>query len=83
MLEKRQPRDIDVVTFLHTPENFAPVDTDLNVFDNSFAKSQYQVDAYVVELDELSSTQLVKQSAYWYSVWSHRRNQVWKGFLQI
>lgn len=83
LLEKRQPRDIDVVTFLYTPENFAPSAGDLTVFDKSFAKSQYKVDAYLVELNEISPAQLVEQSAYWYSVWSHRRNHVWKGFLQI
>ena len=26
---------------------------------------------------------LVRQSTYWYSLWSHRRNGQWKGFLQI
>jgi hypothetical protein len=41
------------------------------------------VDAYIVELDQLSSDQIVLHSAYWYSIWSHRRNQAWKGFLQI
>lgn len=84
MSEKRHPRDIDVVTFLHTPPKFAPTDTELKtLIDKGFTKSKYQVDAYLVELDEVSPTQLVSQSAYWYSVWAHRRNQIWKGFLQI
>jgi len=26
---------------------------------------------------------LVAHSAYWYSVWSHRRSQLWKGFVQV
>lgn len=26
---------------------------------------------------------LTRHSAYWYSVWSHRRNQLWKGFVQV
>jgi hypothetical protein len=26
---------------------------------------------------------LTRQSAYWYSVWSHRRNQRWKGFVHV
>jgi len=82
-LEKRPPRDIDVVTFLHTPEKFEVSDTNLVILNPGFAKSKYKVDAYLVELDEISSHDLVSQSAYWYSVWSHRRNQAWKGFLQI
>ena len=83
ILEQRAPRDIDVVTFFNTPENFVPNEGELKVFDKSFAKSQYKVDAFFVGLNEISPAQVVEQSAYWYSVWSHRRNQAWKGFLQI
>jgi hypothetical protein len=83
ILEKRHPRDIDVVTFLNTPEKFEPSDDDLQIFDKTFTKTNFKVDAFTVELDEISPAQLVEQSAYWYSVWSHRRNKVWKGFLQI
>jgi hypothetical protein len=31
----------------------------------------------------MTAERLVAQSSYWYSMWSHRRNQAWKGFLQI
>lgn len=27
--------------------------------------------------------QLTERSVYWYSLWSHRRNDLWKGFAQI
>jgi hypothetical protein len=80
-LERRAPRDMDVVTFMHTPANFAG--TDLAALDPGSAKTLFQVDAYMVELDELELGELVFYSAYWYSMWSHRRNQAWKGFLQI
>ena len=83
MIEKRPPHDMDVVTFLHTPEHFVLSDKDMKIFNNDYAKSHFSVDAYIVELDELSSDQIVIHSAYWYSMWSHRRNQAWKGFLQI
>lgn len=83
MIEKRPPRDMNVVTFLHTPEHFVLSDKNIGTFDNNYAKSCYMVDAYIVELDQLSSDQIVLHSAYWYSIWSHRRNQAWKGFLQI
>lgn len=82
-LEHRAPRDIDVVTFLHTPANFSPSEAALRILDQTTAKQQFQVDAYIVELDEVSPGQLVAYSAYWYSMWSHRRTQAWKGFLQI
>ncbi|HNO14481.1 MAG TPA: hypothetical protein PKM96_09835, partial [Accumulibacter sp.] len=31
----------------------------------------------------LPANELVERSAYWYSMWSHRRNQVWKGYLEV
>jgi hypothetical protein len=82
-LERRPPRDIDVVTFPHTPENFTPTDDDLAALDHDTAKARFRVDGYFVELDDLPSRDLVTWSAYWYSLWSHRRNQAWKGFLQV
>jgi hypothetical protein len=82
-LEHRPPRDIDVVTFLHTPANVEPSTTDLAVLNPAAAKQQFRVDAYLVELDEITPEHLVSQSTYWYSMWSHRRNQAWKGYLQI
>lgn len=41
------------------------------------------VDAYIVELDQVTPCELTFLAAYWYSMWSHRRTQAWKGFLQI
>ncbi len=38
---------------------------------------------YLVELDELHITDIVAQAAYWYGMWSHRRDQTWKGYLQV
>lgn len=80
-LERRAPRDMDVVTFMHTPANFN--DADLTALDHDSVKALFHVDAYVVELDEIPLRELVFYSAYWYSMWSHRRNQAWKGYLQI
>ena len=40
-------------------------------------------DAYVVDLDGLVPSKLTTLAAYWYSMWSHRRNQAWKGYLQV
>lgn len=82
-LERRPPRDIDVVTFLHTPDDFAPSDAQLEILDHDTAKASFLVDSYIVELNFLPLEAIVQQSAYWYSMWSHRRNQAWKGYLQI
>jgi hypothetical protein len=84
--EHRTPNDIDVVTFYQLPlgqtqaglMRAAP-----SLFgDLSGVKTQYFVDGYFVHLG-MNAMRLVHRSAYWYSVWSHRRNQLWKGFVQI
>jgi hypothetical protein len=82
-LEGRAPRDLDVVTFIHTPVDLELNDEAARLFDQAVAKERFRVDAHVVELDYLTPRELTSWSAYWYSLWSHRRNQVWKGFLQI
>ena len=87
---QRAPRDIDVVTFFSLPKNcdqqqlfenhhevFSPAKV-----DQSLRKRNYFVDAYVVSLS-MPPEALIQQSAYWYSVWSHRRDFTWKGYLQI
>lgn len=81
-LENRPPRDVDVVTFVDVPPGFQPNSRDLLVFDHDWVKQHFLVDSYLVELG-LPPDELVALSAYWYSLWSHRRSQLWKGYLQI
>lgn len=82
-LEQRAPRDIDVVSFVEVPARFAIGDVRPRVLNHDTAKADFKVDAFFVELNRLGPEALVSWSAYWYSVWSHRRNRVWKGFLQV
>lgn len=82
-IERRAPLDIDVVSFYHTPDDFTVTDTQALLFDQTAAKAQFMVDAYIVELNQVTPRELVFWSAYWYSIWSHRRNQIWKGFLKV
>ena len=77
------PKDIDVVSFVHTPLGFAPTPQQLEVLDHDQAKATFLVDCYFVEINLLPPDNLIKQSTYWYSMWSHRRNQEWKGYLEI
>ena len=83
VLQLRAPRDIDVTTFLSYPATFDPKPEDIQALDHNTIKTKYQVDNYFVELDTIDAETLVAQTAYWYSVWSHTRNQAWKGFLQL
>ncbi len=81
LLQSRDPKDVDVVTFIIDggQVNYllaAPL------FDAERMSQLHHVDAYCVELN-IPPRELVFWSSYWYSMWSHRRNQQWKGFLQI
>jgi hypothetical protein len=84
--EARAPNDIDVVTFYHLPNGKSQSDVaeqDPALFRGGRAlKSAYHVDAYLVDLGG-SAEYIVERSRYWYSMWSHRRDGVWKGYLQI
>lgn len=83
LLQKRAPKDIDLVSFVHIPVGFAPTPAQLDVLDHDHAKVTYLVDSYFVEINLLPPDNLIKKSTYWYSMWSHRRNQDWKGYLQV
>src|SRR5487761_2501263 len=83
IIEHRSPRDVDVVSFFCTPVDMNVSSEDARLFDQSVAKDRFKVDAYFVELDQITPRELALWSAYWYSMWSHRRTQAWKGFLQI
>lgn len=85
-IESRAPADMDVVTFFHLPQgqtqqSFASAHPE--IFNHADTKNRFHVDAYFVPLDDNPPAYLVERSAYWYSLWSHRRNGQWKGYLQI
>lgn len=86
LLEGRNPGDIDVVTYYHLPSGknqFDLLQAQPATFDHGNVKADYQVDSFLVQLSAAAPESLVECSAYWYSVWSHRRDGIWKGFLQI
>jgi hypothetical protein len=53
------------------------------IFDNTHNKSRYTIDTYFVEIGQPMTTWHIKNITYWYSMWSHRRNATWKGFVQV
>lgn len=90
-LEERPPNDIDVVSFIEFPQNmdekeirdhFADV-IGLSRSSRMLVKRSFMVDAFMVPLSSTPAGELVELSTYWYSVWSHRRDRAWKGFLQV
>lgn len=83
--EGRSPNDVDVVTFYHLPDGVSQTQlaaTLSHQLAGVSVKDQLRVDSYLVHLG-MDAARLTRQSAYWYSVWSHRRNQLWKGFVQV
>lgn len=86
VIEGRDPNDVDVVTFYHLPEGQTQVDLYSHapvLFDHDHNKAAYAVDAYFRDFGGSTFEPLMNDSVYWYSLWSHRRNEQWKGYLQI
>lgn len=85
LIEKRSPNDVDVVTFF----SFQAGDDDEMVylrnpaiFDQPSVKSKYLVDSYFEGL-HAPGHYLVSRTVYWYSMWAHKRDFSWKGFVQV
>lgn len=89
-LEKRSPRDVDIVTFCHRPVHllqddsawFAFINTNRALFDPAQAKTSYKCDSYFVDLDTPPAN-IVNLTRYWFGLFSHRRAGLWKGLLRV
>jgi len=85
--ENRPPNDIDIVTFFELPDGVKSQNELLKISPELFnldgVKGKYFVDAYYLQLDMPMNDDMVKKVSYWYSMWSHRRDQTWKGYVQI
>ena len=81
------PGDIDIVTFFYIPDGHTEeslVEAFPDLFDRCAMRARFGMDAFPVLLDQTDPETLVERSAYWYGVWSHRRDDLlWKGFIQI
>ena len=85
-VEGRAPVDIDIVTFFHLPGDKDQATLHQHsprLFHPAATIEDFRVDAYFVQLNTAAPESLVARSAYWYSLWSHRRDGQWKGYLQI
>ena len=90
VIEGRSPNDLDVVTFFHLPTGIsqaqmqacAPDAFPLTRAERVAFKGVFFVDPYFVHLGA-PSERLVGASTYWYSLWSHRRDGAWKGYLRV
>jgi len=88
-VEDKEPRDLDVVSFVHYPlglnaEQVAGMMREhRSIFSPGGAKAEYALDAYFVALDG-PPQEIVNLTRYWSGLFSHRRGDLlWKGMLQV
>ncbi|MBB1594225.1 hypothetical protein A9973_09080 [Achromobacter sp. UMC46] len=53
------------------------------LFDHGYVKEAYRVDSYWEVLGVPMEAQSIQRVSYWHSMWSHRRDGMWKGFVQV
>jgi hypothetical protein len=85
-LLNQAPNDVDAVTFFHLPADLTQTSfgsANAGLFDHEKVKSDFKVDGYSFVLGERLGIGEVQLISYWYSMWSHRRDGLWKGFVQI
>ena len=81
--EKRAPKDIDVVTIAVVPGPRAIgkfIRSRRDLFNPVQSKMIYHVDHYLISLGSRGSIVLA-EAKYWYALFSHRRDDRWKGML--
>ena len=82
----RAPADIDAVTFFYIPEGHTRESLALafpNIFATTATKADFGVDSYFVGLNQTDAERIVNRAAYWYSLWGHTRDGLWKGFVEV
>ena len=78
--EPRSPEDIDVVTFYYGAEDNT---LHLQLLDPVLTRSKFRVEGYGIELGAPLSVATAVLIGDLHSIWSHRRDGVWKGFVQV
>ncbi len=85
-IEQRPPKDVDVVTFVALGGATGPqalFSKAPQLFDSDALRAELSVDHYWVDLNGEARAPFARRVAYWYSMWSHRRDGLWKGFIEL
>ena len=87
LLMNQPPNDVDVVTFFNLPAGITDqqifVSQNPDLFYPDRSKLRFHVDAYAMLLGNVLDVSDIQQISYWYSMWSHRKNGLWKGFVRV
>jgi len=83
-LESRPPNDLDVVSFLAVDLNVAKaaISRVPLLFDRAATKRDYHLDHFPVDA-AFHPFNTVDLARYWFGLFSHRRNAVWRGLLRV
>ncbi len=88
-LETRSPNDIDIIIFFRRPliaKDPVAWASFFNHYRQLFSPSQnkavYHCDTQFIDLDA-SAEDVASLTRFWFGLFSHRRNGVWKGMLTI
>ena len=89
-LEDKEPKDLDIVTFIHRPPTASDevawrafLMTHETLFDRASVKAAFQLDAFSLDLNG-NPELLVSVARYFLQLFSHQRStQLWKGMLQV
>lgn len=84
---RRDPGDIDVITFINEPRDHVALHSALlaaspRIFDRKYIKATYHVDSFIVSLGS-DPPLIVDNSRYWFGLFTHRRDEIWKGILTV
>lgn len=79
----REPKDIDVVTYVGTPYTPMDVQAATVALDHDSVKRDHRVDHYLVPLSS-PTIMVVDECRYWCGLFSHRRGDgLWKGMANV
>jgi hypothetical protein len=92
--ESRDPLDIDVFSFLVRPPKYRSdpnswETTGFSEWSNEIVnrtqnKTRFGLDTYAIAVDQTPPLNVIKETIYWYSLFSHKRvTHEWKGFLCV
>lgn len=86
-LTDREPNDIDVVSFIEhhiSPQRLKDIAYEDMLISKTGSKKKYCCDSYIVDVSLIDDARyLINDVTYWYSIFSHTRNNIWKGMLRL
>ena len=90
----REPKDIDVFSLLHVPQQYIQDPASWSagglqfwaaeIQNQPLNKARFKLDTYASLVEDFPLVDLVKLVIYWYSLFSHQRDTfAWKGFVAV